>query len=502
LIISIFITVTLFLIYTAIGFLMSRIKNRDVSFLEFQNTFIGIIIFIGFYALFKSDFMLNSITITLVPILLFWIFIDSKNGVRTNNYDGSNKGHLLYFFISIVFLAILNYLIYFRNGMIYTGYKDHSFYHLVASNINLFGKEYIQNVHDLNPVSGGIYHYWELWHLSFVYDIGFFFHLNCFESYVLVHKMLLTAIVVFGAISILRIRESQLIVYCIVIFLIALNIIGEFNILIHPKNFINFSLILLVILKVMESVRLDVPFFLFVTLVALFYNPLPGIPIIAALGLMVFWNRWRKLLIAAAGVVIILILYLLLFYKVYSPPIATNDINNLEFNIFGFLRHLFIYNGYHFCMSYWWVILLVLLFVFNKQIDIKVVWFFTMVILFGFVFSSVFYTHFEQWQFTNNLGLIISVILTKGVLNTQNSRVKYPMLVFLLLISVWRFHESNKVPFYQGIILSGDAYDKIRQNRPSSIHRKIMPWKFDGYKYSDSDFLFSIKNGVPCYSRK
>jgi hypothetical protein len=494
--ISVLITIALFLIYTGIGFCIAIVKNQKGSFFEFQNTFMGSLIVIGFYALLKSNLNLNSVTISFLPLLLFSVLL------KSNNTEVTLKRNLLYFAISLVILSVVNYFIYFRNGFVYTGYKDHSFYHIVASNINLFGKEYVQNVHNLNPISGGIYHYWDLWHLSFVYDIGLLFGLNCFESYVLVHKILLAAIVGYGAVCVLRIYKPHLIIYCIIIFLMALNIAGEFNILIHSKNYINFSLILLVILKLMESVRLEVPFFLFVTLVALFYNPLPGIPIIAALGLMVFWNRWRKLLIAAAGVVIILILYLLLFYKVYSPPIATNDINNLEFNIFGFLRHLFIYNGYHFFISNWWVILSILFFIFNKQIDIKLVWFFAMVILFGFVFSSLFYKHFEQFQFTNNLGFIISVILTMGVINAQNSRVKYLTLVFLLLISVWRFHESNKVTFYQGIILSGDAYNNMRQNRSSSINRKIMPLKFDGYKYNDSDFLFSILNGVPCYPRK
>lgn len=497
-ILSVSICITLFLLvfYTTVGYLLAAIKNKAAVFFEFQNTFLGSIVSIGFYALFKSNFGINSVTITLLPILCFCIFLNSTKTHRIN------KRALMYFGLSIFILSMLNYLLYFRNGFVHTGYKDHSFYHIVASNINLFGIEYVQNIHAVIPHSGGIYHYWDLWHLSFIYDIGLFFELNCFESYVLVHKLLFTIIIVFGVLSALKSSKVN-VLFCTFCCIIAvINVKGEFDILIHPKNYINFALILFLIRKIIHGDKLDLPLFFFVSIVGLFYNPLPCIPIIAVLGLFVINNNWKKLPLLILGFGVIVSGFLILYYKYYSPPITANDVSKLKFNFLDSLRHFFIYNGYQFLKVHFWMMLLLIVFYLKSYLNASVVRLFSGIILFSFLFSALIYTHFEQWQFTNNNGFFLTLVIIFGLQNLEQTKIRLGLMIVILLISIRGFFNRFRLPFYKGFILTTSEYYVLKQKKSSTIGRKIEPIGFEGYKYNDTDFLFSIKNQVPCHSKR
>src|ERR1035437_189284 len=190
--------------------LIKLLFNFSITNSFFKDLIYGILISIYVYVLIKSKFSLNSITITIAPVLIYLFEKNRKPnilGLKTIGLKKHNRSlNTLISFAVVLFILILNFHFHFYANKVNTGYLDHAWYHSVAKNLQLTGIETLNiyiNPENLKP--GFIYHYWDLWTQAFFYDslkilnsVGSLFDFNEFEINVLVFQPLLVIIIFFG----------------------------------------------------------------------------------------------------------------------------------------------------------------------------------------------------------------------------------------------------------------------------------------------------------------
>jgi hypothetical protein len=489
--ISLLISMILICIYSTIGYFTTYKSNKKFQLVNFHNTLFGCIVTIGIYALIKSHFQLNSVTITLIPIFLllrFW---------RTNPTELA-KTNFPYLFFGFV-LIVINFTIYFKPTYINTGYGDHSWYHIIASNINIFGTETADSAFENQPFNCGIYHYWELWHQSLTYDIGKLCNLNTFEAYVLIHKVVLSLIILIGSIELfvkLNIK-SAMIPGLAIIAILGLN--NEFNILIHPKQFITFSTLLLIFLQHTKTNKVDFNLFLFILFTNLFYSPLAGITIIAALALYCTIEDIRNLKKIIPFGILTLAMFIFLYFRIYQIP--TTEIGKITFELKRFFNHFIFYNVYHTTINNWVVLLIVFLNLilinsikFTNRFELL---FFISILLFGSLFSSLLAFWKEQFQFMNNIQFMVALLFFKTLSEIQIKLPRTAAIItyFISSISVFQFLSYQKLRYYQPYHIDYDDYQARRDKKTNNLIRIQDEKKSFATRWCyEEDILYSIEN--------
>jgi hypothetical protein len=268
---SLFIVFVLVSIYFAVGFLIKiaikKITGNQVYFSVFKTILYGLLTIVYFYTIVKSAYPLNSVTITCVPILIYFY----ERGKPCNSkFHQVNYRNLFYIFLFAFFGFLIFYLakyFFHFSSQINTGYSDQAFYHVVSSNLKLTGIETINiQIDDSKLIPGIIYHYWDLWFLAFHYDLlsilnqlGLFESLNQFEINVLVFQPSLFLILFVGFIELsfnissekLNIVKYRNTIVIIASLLVLCHSFLEFGIIHHPKQFFIASVFVFFILEIL-----------------------------------------------------------------------------------------------------------------------------------------------------------------------------------------------------------------------------------------------------------
>ncbi len=479
--------------YSIVGYISTFKTKTKYRLFDFENIFYGVIITVGLYALIKSQFIVNSITMTLIPIVVSLRLMNKK--IEENN---GNK-YLPTFLCLILF--IFNFSLYFKSTYVNTGYGDHSFYHLITSNIYLFGKESVDCAHNELPFSCGIYHYWDLWHQSMAYEIGLTFKLNSFEAYVLVHKIVLSLIIFIGAQKIIEQYNLHNIKFIVIIIFIILGINNEFNILIHPKQFITFATTILIIYKFQETKNIDIPLLVFILFTNLFYSPLSGITLVATIAAYRTIKNIKTIKSTIILLIISVTLFILLYQFVYQNPIQ--NIGEITWEINKFIRHFIFYNIYHSFLSNWPIMLIITMVLIFKK-DFKLINSFelhitVLILLFGSFFSSILFFWKEHFQFMLNFQFALTILFIKFLSKTKIDNPKLTIITtyFMSLFAIFQFYTYQKLRYYTPFKIDNKNYFSLRlRAKEKLLCVSDSQETINVRQVNEEDFLFSIENKV------
>jgi hypothetical protein len=537
---SLFLIFVLLLSYYLIGRFINYIINnafrKKFDFSIFKAIFYGILTVVYFYALVKSSSLLNSVTITGIPILI--ILYERNKSIHlqsSENSIGINVKSILLVFLSFSLFYAAKYSFHFSSE-IHTGYSDQAFYHAIASSLRLTGVETI-NIHTgaLKLVPGMIYHYWDLWFLAFHYDFlsiinnfGLFINLNQFEINTLVFQPSLFIVIYFGLLEIsmnfsrriIKKNDFKIGIAIFIAFLASLHTFLEFGIIHHPKQFIIGSLFLFFLLELSENVSNQFRFIYFYPAL-LFYYPLPGSVLIATCFIFsINWKSITKNFISKKFYLQIIIIALTLFSficyyfflaKSCMPKVYT--INKSSWDLISVISRILFYHGYHTLFSPLGIIIMlnsiIIYFIYKKKsmtildsfsIISPLIIFSYLNIIIGHLVSALLYTLPEDFQFYNNDYFFVSIFLIFDfilIYNYFKDRLIY-YFSFLVLCGFYFLINTfyNKPSFYFGVSIPYPNYNRIKNKKFMSVSNSAISDSLPSL-YSASDIIYSIYNTFP-----
>ncbi len=532
---SIFLILVLLLTYFSIGIVFkitTRILiGKEIYFSVFKTVLYGLLILVFFYVLIKSTYLLNSVSVTCLPILIFFYERSmSINGVipKANNENWIKFSLLGFLGFLIFYLA--KYLFHF-SSQINTGYSDQAFYHTIASSLKFTGVETV-NIHtgELQLIPGMIYHYWDLWFLAFHYDflsilnqLGLFESFNQFEINILVFQPSLFLILFIGFIevslmtitrnfSILKFRISIIVIISL---LVLSHSFLEFGIIHHPKQFLIASIFVYFILEILQNKIRTIDFFYFYPIL-LFSYPLPGAVLIATCFL--FSINWENIaanfserkfyydVISVLTTCCLFILYYFFYAQTCIPQLYSQ--NKPPWSLLTAVSRIFIYHGYHTMISPLGVFiclnLLILLFIFKGRIFsnnisrdcFKYLLMFSILnILVGHFLSAIMYNVPEEFQFYNNDYFSLALILLLDTIFLFYHLRKKLILPFSICFTSFFYFINtsfyNKPNFYKGISMSYNNYFTLKSKK----FNKDIPVQID----DNLDVLYSFSDIIPSF---
>lgn len=536
---SLFLIFSFVSIYFLIGILLKisikKITGRQVYFSFFKTILYGLLTVVYFYAIVKSPYFLNSVSITGVPIFIFF-YEQKKIG-----YEKLNE--LKYGYSKNIFLlAIFSFLIYFIakysfhfSTKVNTGYSDQAFYHTIASSLKLTGVETI-NIHTgLKLVPGMIYHYWDLWFLAFHYDVlsllnnfDLFNNLNQFEISSLVFQPSLFVILFFALIEISiklstkALNNTNFIIGIVILgaFLASCHYFLEFGIAHHPKQFIISAIFFMFTLEILDNNSNQFNFFYFYPII-LFYYPIPGAILIATC--FIFSLNWKNMIdnfqnkrfYLHLSIIAVTLSVFCCYYFIYAqtciPQLYIQ--NKPSWNISSVMNRIFIYHGYHTLISPLGVFIILNLIIIcliyvkriltslaSPQIIIYFLLFPILNILVGHFVSAIFYTLPEEFQFYNNdyFSLSLLILFDISLLFHYFRSKNILALLFLGLTGFYFLYLTfyNKTPFYNGITISYSDYYNLKKKKFQNLKYPEKPDNLNSL-HINSDILFSIYNSFP-----
>lgn len=541
---SLILILALLIGYFSIGSLfreiVKKIIQKDVHFTIFKTVLYGVLIVVFFYALIKSPYLLNSVSITFVPVLLFYYEKSKLLNIKCQavNYRNLTKWFLLGSLAFFIFY-IAKYLFHFSH-QINTGYSDQAFYHAIASSLKYTGIETI-NIHTgaLNLIPGMIYHYWDLWFLAFHYDFlstlnhfGLFESFNQFEINILVFQPSLFLILLIGFIEtsfkisekiLIKIKFRAFVVTSSALLVLCQSFL-EFGIIHHPKQFLIASFFIILILEMLEHKTRFINVFYFYPIL-LFCYPLPGSVLIATSFLISIKrkknisnfreNYFRYQLTSIIFTFILFIWYYFFYAQTCIPKLYTQ--NKLAWNVPVVLNRIFIYHGYHTIVSPLGLFVLlnsiIGILIYKKRIltnnisanIFNVILIFSILNIFvGHFSSAMLYNLPEEFQFYNNDYFSLSILMLCDVYLLFNYLKSKLMLILsisifsIIYFMIKTFHQ--KPSFYKGISLYYKEYNQIKGTKNK---HKAKPQVQDDLPvlYSTSDIICSFFNSYPIHRK-
>jgi hypothetical protein len=541
---SLVLILSLLIVYFSIGYtfrtIVKKITKKDISFTIFKTILYGLLIVVFFYVLIKSPYILNSISITFVPVLIF--FYERSKLVKAEsqavNYKNLTKYFLFGFFAFFIFY-LAKYLFHF-SSQINTGYSDQAFYHTIASSLKFTGIETI-NIHTggLKLIPGMIYHYWDLWFLAFHYDLliilnqfGLFESFNQFEINVLVFQPSLFLILFIGfietsfkiSVEFLKRVKYKASILILSSLLVLCHSFLEFGIIHHPKQFFIAAIFILFVMEILDIKKISVNFFYFYPFL-IFYYPLPGSILMATC--LIFSSNWeniranfrsKKLYSHLAFIVFTFILFFY-YYFIYAQTCIPQLYNHSKpaWRILTAVNKIFIFHGYHNLISPLGVFvsinLIFILLIHKKRIlsgiisvtIINYVLTFSILnILLGHLVSAIFYNVPEEFQLYNNDYFSLSLILLFDVLLVfyyLRGKVFFAFLICIfsfLYFLVITFYD--KPLFYKGVSIEYSDYIKLKSKRFDKHLRVQIEDNIDEL-ISFSDITLSFYNSYPKHKK-